>query len=59
VNVWAGLMHNKLIGPFFLIVKDCDLTFVLGHAGVVSAAPITTCKYPLRRVGATTFLLLY
>jgi hypothetical protein len=36
--------------------KDCDRTFVLGHAGAVCAAPITTSNYPPTRRGAATFL---
>jgi hypothetical protein len=56
VKVWAGLMHDKLIGPFFLFGKDCDHMLVLGHAGAVCAAPITTSNYPPTRWGATLFL---
>jgi hypothetical protein len=40
----------------FLYRKDCDWTFVLGHAGAVCSAPITTSNYPPTRWGAATFL---
>jgi hypothetical protein len=56
VNVWAGLMHEKLIGPFLLPEKDCDRTFVIGYAGDLCGAPITTSDYPPTRWGTTTFL---
>jgi hypothetical protein len=36
--------------------SDCDRTFVLGHAGAVCAAQITTSNYPPTRWGAATFL---
>jgi hypothetical protein len=40
----------------FLFGKDCDRTFILGHAGTVCNVPVTTSKYPPKRWGATTFL---
>ncbi|PNF28121.1 hypothetical protein B7P43_G11870 [Cryptotermes secundus] len=36
--------------------KDCDWMFVLGHAGAVCPAPITTSNYPPTRWGTTRFL---
>jgi hypothetical protein len=52
VNVWAGLMHDKLIGPFFF----SEMT-VTGHAGAVRAASVTTSNYPPSRWGVATLLL--
>jgi hypothetical protein len=50
VNVCAGLMHDKLIRPFFFSEKT-DRTFVIGHAGAVYSAPVTTLNCPLNKMG--------
>jgi hypothetical protein len=42
----------------FISGEDCGRTFVLGHAGAVCAALITTANYPPTRWGAATFLPL-
>jgi hypothetical protein len=53
LNMWTGLMRDESIGPVFFSEKT-DLTFVLGHAGAVCTAPVTTSNFPpTRRVVAT------
>jgi hypothetical protein len=39
----------------FPLGKDRDMTFILGHAGAVCAAPITTWNYPPTRWGPPYF----
>jgi hypothetical protein len=56
VNVWAGLMHEKLSGPFLFSEKTVTRCLLLGRAGAVCAAPITTSNYPPTRWGTATFL---
>jgi hypothetical protein len=50
VNMWAGLIHFKFTG-LFSFSKNCDRTFVLGYAGAVCAAQITTWDYPPNKIG--------
>jgi hypothetical protein len=51
VNVWAGSMQGKFIGPFFYSEKS-----VTGAGAVVCAAPITTSNSPPTRWGTAIFL---
>jgi hypothetical protein len=45
----VGWLNAQVDCAVFLFGKDCDWTFILGHAGVVCAAPITTSSYPPMR----------
>jgi hypothetical protein len=55
VNVWDSVMYDKVIGAFSFR-KDCGRKLVLGHAGAVCAAPVSSSNYPPRKWGGTTFL---